>query len=80
MGSLLVVQRLVMTRTGLGPTTTTCAYNIIALMLALIATPALVGEEAGAYQLKTTTEWIATLYGAVFGICFIYVTLGCGDL
>ena len=76
MGVLLVLQKAIMSSTGLPPTTTTFFYNVVATALAVVATPALVGAEAAAYRFGDWAALAATFYGAVFGICFVYVTLG----
>lgn len=76
MGCLLVLQKALLTATGVPPTTLTLVYNIIAMIPAVVATLILVDPtESGAYSLKRPIELGATLYGAVFGICFIYTLL-----
>lgn len=76
MGVLLVLQKSLMSSTGLPPTTTTFFYNVIAALISLVATPILVGGDVASYRFTTWQPLLATLYGAVFGLCFIYVVLG----
>ena len=76
MGCLLVLQKALIESTRLPPTTTTLFYNLIAAAIALVATPLLVGDDAGAYVFASWAPVAATLYGAVFGLCFVYVVLG----
>ena len=51
-------------------------YNLIAAAIALIATPLLVGADFSRYAFSSLIEVLATLYGALVGICFVYCVIG----
>lgn len=77
MGGLLVLQKSLLSATNIPPTTLTLAYNCVAATYALVFTICLVDprQEPEAYSFSSRIEIVATLYGAVFGICLIYVLL-----
>eukprot|EP00628_Pelagophyceae_sp_CCMP2097_P024622 CAMPEP_0184212382 /NCGR_PEP_ID=MMETSP0976-20121227/13609_1 /TAXON_ID=483370 /ORGANISM="non described non described, Strain CCMP2097" /LENGTH=336 /DNA_ID=CAMNT_0026517101 /DNA_START=39 /DNA_END=1045 /DNA_ORIENTATION=+ len=75
MGGLLVLQKHLITRTGLGAATTTGCYNAVAVVLAVLATTALVGGDAQHYAFHSAVEIWALLYGVVLGGCLVYVLL-----
>lgn len=76
MGLLLVLQKSLLGAIRIPPTTLTFIYNSIASVPALIVTLALVDPRSPAeYSFQYSIEVFATVYGAVFGICFIYVLL-----
>lgn len=76
MGLLLVLQKSLLGVLRIPPTTLTFIYNSIASVPALVVTMALVDPRSPAkYSLQYSIEVLATVYGAVFGICFIYVLL-----
>jgi len=76
MGVLLVLQKAVLASSKLPPTTTTFFYNVVAAAAACVATPLAVGGAWAAYAFTGAAEILATLYGAVFGLCLIYAALG----
>jgi len=76
MGLLLVLQKATLASSRLPPTTTTLFYNVIAAALACVATPLAVGADLEAYKFSGAAEILATVYGAVFGLCLIYAILG----
>ncbi|KAJ8611020.1 hypothetical protein CTAYLR_007066 [Chrysophaeum taylorii] len=76
MGVLLVLQKSLLRTTGIPPTTLTLVYNVIAAALSGVCTLSSVGFEKRVYEFHRWIEVVATLYGAIFGICLIYVLLG----
>mmetsp|Transcript_27482 Transcript_27482/g.88758 ORF Transcript_27482/g.88758 Transcript_27482/m.88758 type:complete len:491 (+) Transcript_27482:1615-3087(+) len=82
MGCLLVVQKAVLAANPtLGPATLTFLYNGVAAALAIVVTPFLAPSfggkngDASAYVPHTKYAVAAIVYGAVVGICVIYVLL-----
>mmetsp|Transcript_7395 Transcript_7395/g.10281 ORF Transcript_7395/g.10281 Transcript_7395/m.10281 type:complete len:454 (-) Transcript_7395:240-1601(-) len=76
MGALLVLQKALHTRTKIPATTLTALYNSIAAFLATLTTLIIIRQHKNSYSLQTANEIAAVVYGAIIGICFVYVLLG----